>query len=175
MNDTVAVALITSVSTLTAAGLTGVVSARVTGRQLRHQRELAREERAEQRAAAHRDLCREACERFLAEADRAYRTLDAAWTAAPGAAPDAEAGFAARRAVDEAFVRLQVAGPDAVAARGAEVVAAIGEEFRRVARGEPSGRTDALRSRAAVTDAFARTARHVLAPAPGHASPALEG
>ena len=75
MNDTVAVALITSLSTLTAAGLAGWVSARTNDRQLRHQAALAREERAERRALDRRELRRETYERFLARADAAYRLL----------------------------------------------------------------------------------------------------
>lgn len=167
MTDTVAVALITSLSTLTAAALTGAVSAWVTARQLRHQHALARDERAEQRATAHRETCREACERFLSETDAAYRILDAAWNAPEQAsAPGEAARYAARRTLDEAWIRLRLAAPDDLSERGAAVVASVTEEFRLL--GDPSSRPRALRTRTTVTDAFTHTARHTLDPAHGH-------
>lgn len=162
MNDTVAVALITSLSTLTAATVAGAVSVRVTGRQLRHQQALAREEREEQRALARRDMRREACEGFLSQVDAAYRVLDAAWTAARDAAPDEAARFAARRTLDEALIRLRLTGPDELAEQATAVVAAVSEEFRLL--GDSGARSRALRTRATVTDAFTRTARRVLVP-----------
>jgi hypothetical protein len=131
MNDTVAVALITSLSTLAAAGSSGAITAWLASRQLRHQRALAGEERATQRASVHEELRRDAYERFLARADAAYRTLDEAWLAAPPTTgPDRDAGFAARRALDEAHVRVLLVGPDEVASRGADVLRGVGDEFR---------------------------------------------
>ncbi|MGM0355342.1 hypothetical protein [Streptomyces griseoaurantiacus] len=185
MNDTVAVALITSLSTLTAAGLAGWVSARTNDRQLRHQAALAREERAERRALDRRELRRETYERFLARADAAYRLLDEWWQAPPSArAAAAEEGFAARRALDEALVRVRLAGPEEVAERARAVVRGVGEEFRThagAARTPPdaahrrtpapagsapsstaSPRTRALRSRETTTDAFLAAARTAL-------------
>ncbi|MBY8884992.1 hypothetical protein K7472_09060 [Streptomyces sp. PTM05] len=168
MNDTVAVALITSLSTLAAAGMAGTASALTTGRQLRHQAALAREERAEQRASAQRELRREVYERFLTRADAAYRVLDEEWLARGAEDPQrAEAGFAARRALDEAYVRVRLVGPEGVAVRGAGVVEAIGGEFRRQARApeaevDPSARAAALRARVAVGEEFVAEARWAL-------------
>ncbi|MFI9051996.1 hypothetical protein [Streptomyces sp. NPDC053427] len=178
MNDTIAVALITSLSTLSAAGLAGAATAWATGRQLRHQGVLAREERAERRAADVREMRREAYERFLSQADEAYRVLDEGWFARPF--PNAgrgEAGFAARRALDEAFVRVRLVGPEEIAERGADVVRSIGEEFRRLSRIvtapsgttrsaaeiDPSARSEALRARFASTGEFVTMARRALA------------
>ncbi|MCQ4041497.1 hypothetical protein ACFOSC_12775 [Streptantibioticus rubrisoli] len=177
MNDTVAVALITSLSTLSAAGLAGSVAAWTTRRQLSHQARLAREERAEQRATAFRQLRREAYERFLSQADAAYRVLDEGWFARPFAeSPRWEAGFAARRALDEAYVRVRLVGPEDVAEQGARVVRGIGEEFRSHARIvaahpqaadcaaelDPSARPQALRVRFTTSGDFVAAARHAL-------------
>jgi hypothetical protein len=165
VNSTVAVALITSVSTLTAAALAGWVSARTTARQLRHQAALAREERAERRATDHRETRREAYERFLTRADAAYRLLDEHWLAtSPAAPPATEAGFAARRALDEACVRVRLVGPEPVAERAVAVVRGIGEEFRaHVHATGPSpdtgSRARALRARSSTTGDFISAAR----------------
>ncbi|WP_146214473.1 hypothetical protein [Streptomyces sp. ICBB 8177] len=170
MNDTVAVALITSLSTLAAAGMAGTASALTTGKQLRHQAALAREEQAAQQAVALRELRREAYERFLTRADAAYRMLDEGWSAPDDEeAGRREAGFAARRALDEAYVRVRLVGPEAVAEQGAGVVEAIGDEFRRQARArrasaeaEASARAEALRTRVAVSEEFVAEARRAL-------------
>ncbi|MCZ7379144.1 hypothetical protein [Micromonospora sp. WMMC250] len=58
MQDTVAVALITSLSTLAAAGLTGLVGALSTRRQLAHQLTVARQESAERRTTRRDELRR---------------------------------------------------------------------------------------------------------------------
>ncbi|MFH8569199.1 hypothetical protein [Streptomyces sp. NPDC017993] len=177
MNDTVAIALITSLSTLSAAALAGAVSARVTSRQLRHQAALAREERGEKRAIDHREMRRESYERFLSQTDAAYRVLDEGWFALPFTEiPRWEAGFAARRALDEAYIRVRLVGPEEVAERGAEVVRSIGDEFRRhtrvvsshpdtmssAAELDPSARTKALRARFASSAEFVNVARQAL-------------
>jgi hypothetical protein len=169
VNDTVAVALITSLSTLTAAGLAGWVSTRTTGRQLRHQAALAREERAERRATDHRETRREAYERFLSRADAAYRLLDEHWLAGT---PPTQAGFAARRALDEACIRVGLVGPEHVAERAAAVVRAVTEEFRThtpaaSASPDPTNttplpRAQALRARSATTADFLTAARRAL-------------
>ncbi len=177
VNDTVAVALITSLSTLSAAGLAGSVSAWTTSRQLRHQASLACEERAEQRATAFREMRREAYERFLHQADAAYRVLDDGWFARPFTeSPRWEAGFAARRALDEAYIRVRLVGPEDVAEQGARVVRGIGDEFRLHARIvgchpeatdaaaelEPSARPQALSVRFATSGDFVAAARRAL-------------
>jgi hypothetical protein len=177
MNDTVAVALITSLSTLSAAALAGAASAWVTSRQLRHQVALAREERGEQRAVDHREMRRESYERFLSQVDAAYRVLDEGWFARPFAEmPRWEAGFAARRALDEAYIRVRLVGPEEVAERGAQVVRSIGDEFRRHSRIvsshpdttgspaelDPPARTEVLRARFAGSADFVTVAREAL-------------
>jgi predicted deacetylase len=177
VNDTVAVALITSLSTLSAAGLAGSVSAWTTRRQLGHQAQLAREERLEQRAAEFREMRRAAYERFLSQADAAYRVLDDGWLARPFTeSPRWEAGFAARRALDEAYIRVRLVGPEDVAERAAQVVRGIGEEFRshaRIVAAHPQvsesaaelgslARARALRVRITVSADFVAAARHAL-------------
>ncbi|GAA3072386.1 hypothetical protein GCM10010448_64040 [Streptomyces glomeratus] len=177
VNDTVAVALVTSLSTLTAAALAGSVSAWTTSRQLRHQALLAGEERAEQRENANREMRRESYERFLSQADAAYRVLDSGWMAKPFTeSPHWEAGFAARRALDETYIRVRLVGPENVAEMGAAVVRGIGDEFRLHARIvgshpdtsdcaadlDPSARAHALQARYATSGEFVAAARGAL-------------
>ncbi|MFF3499200.1 hypothetical protein [Streptomyces sp. NPDC003247] len=177
MNDTVAVALVTSLSTLTAAALAGSISAWTTSRQLRHQALLAGEERAEQRANAYRDMRRESYERFLSQADAAYRVLDSGWMARPFTEPPHwEAGFTARRELDEAYIRVRLVGPEQVAELGAVLVRSIGKEFRLHARIvgsrpdapdcaaelDPSARAQALNARFATSGEFVAAAREAL-------------
>lgn len=177
VNDTVAVALVTSFSTLTAATLAGSVSAWTTSRQLRHQALLAAEERAEQRENAFREMRRESYERFLSQADAAYRVLDSGWMAEPfNEPPHWEAAFAARRALDETFIRVRLVGPENVAEVGAAVVRGIGDEFRLHARIvsshpdatdcaadlDPSARAHALQVRYATSGEFVAAARGAL-------------
>jgi hypothetical protein len=181
VNDTVAVALVTSLSTLTAGGLASWVSAWTTSRQLRHQALLAREERAEQRANTYREMRRESYERFLSQADAAYRLLDSGWMARPFREPPHwEAGFAARRALDEAFIRVRLVGPENVAELGAAVVRGIGDEFRlhaRIVRShpdvtdcaaelDPSARARALQARFATNGEFVGEAQRALGAGP---------
>lgn len=135
MNDTVAIALITALSTLSAAALTGLAAARQTARQLRHRLTLAREQRAEDRADTRRGIRRDAYERFLARADAAYRVLDEGWLAQPSTErPRWEAGFAARRSLDEAAIRVRLEGPEKVSESAEAVVRSIGREFRAYAK-----------------------------------------
>ncbi|MGW3598785.1 hypothetical protein [Streptomyces sp. NPDC005167] len=120
---------------------------------------------------------REAYEKFLSQADAAYRVLDDGWIALPLTELRRwEAGFAARRALDEAYIRVRLVGPDDVAERGAEVLRSIGDEFRlhaRIVNGspdaagnaaelEPSARSGALRARVASSTEFVTVARRAL-------------
>lgn len=177
VNPTVAVALVTSLSTLAAAGLTGTISALLTRRQLEHQRVLAREQRTEERADHRRELRREVYQHFVSQVDEAYRVLDAGWFAAPFTEGSHwEAGFTARRALDEANVRVQLEGPEAVAAQAAEVVSSVGREFRehrRVLDAHPGAtgsaaelaaatRSEVLKARFRTTAGFIASARQEL-------------
>lgn len=176
MNPTVAVALITAASTLTAAALTGVLATWVNARQLRHQYRLAREQRAEDRADRLRQLRREAYQHLLSKADAAYRLLDEGWLAAPSTErPDWADGFAARRTLDEAVIRVQLEGPPEVAQQAAALVRSVGREFQlyrsvrdaaatstQSAAELDSGRAEAIRERSRANSAFIETARHAL-------------
>ncbi|OEV10372.1 hypothetical protein AN218_17820 [Streptomyces nanshensis] len=173
VDATVAVALITSLSTLTAAGLAGAVSLRVASKQLRHQETIAREDRAEQRAAAHRDMRREAYERFLSQVDTAYRLLDDGWKAPiPAESRWWEDAFAIRRTVAEAYFRVELVGPQAVKDRANEVLESVFDEFRshrRVTRSlgeattaaeaDSSAHRNAIRARQTTTERFVVAAR----------------
>ncbi|MEV1109423.1 hypothetical protein AB0I95_12315 [Micromonospora sp. NPDC049751] len=151
MQDTVAVALITSLSTLTAAALTGLIAARSTRRQLAHQLTVAREESADRAALRREELRRDAYVGFLGACDAAYRRLDRRWIE-PGTdavTPGYDETYAAMRAVDEAYNLVLLQGPADVAAAGRSVVASLTTEYaeqRRLAD-EPGDAAAALRDR----------------------------
>ncbi|MFF0160411.1 hypothetical protein ACFYRY_23205 [Streptomyces sp. NPDC005263] len=120
---------------------------------------------------------RDAYEKFLSQADAAYRVLDEGWFALPFTELHRwEAGFAARRALDEAYIRVRLVGPDDVAERGAGVLRSIGDEFRLHARIvndspdtagsaaelEPPAHSAALRARLTSTTEFVTVARRAL-------------
>jgi hypothetical protein len=133
MSDAVAVGLITSVSTLIAVGLTGVVSAWISRSQLRHQATLSAAERTEQRADRQREMRREAYLRFLTRLDEAYRRLDERWTAAPPrepALPRSDPAYAALRALDEAHNGVLLEGPHDVAEQAELIVNSVNAEYR---------------------------------------------
>lgn len=151
MQDTVAVALITSLSTLAAAALTGLVGSLSTRRQLAHQLTIARQESADRSATRRAELRRDAYVGFLSACDAAYRRLDRRWVE-PGAdavAPGYDETYVAMRAVDEAYNLVLLQGPADVAAAGRSVVASLTTEYaeqRRLA-GEPGDAAVALRDR----------------------------
>lgn len=131
MNITIAVAVITALSTLAATALTGIYAQRSAGRQLAHQRQLTLDQHEFVKADRLRDIRRQAYEAFLSKVDAAYRLLDQSWsTVSIREADQPDAGFAARRALDEALVRVQLEGPQEVAERGQELVRSVGKEFR---------------------------------------------
>ncbi|RJQ76661.1 hypothetical protein D5S17_17510 [Pseudonocardiaceae bacterium YIM PH 21723] len=177
MNVTVSVALISAGAALFGSALTALSSAWLTSRQLRHQRGLAQDQRLHDRSSQQRQHRREAYEQFLAQVDAAYRLLDQAWQSAPFTDhPNWEAGFVARRVMDETYVRVQLEGPAEVAASAAAVVKSVGKEFRLVERtavehesGDLSpaeldsvGRSAAVKARFATTEDFILVARSTL-------------
>lgn len=123
MQDTVAIALITSLSTLSAAALSGVLALRQGKRQLAHEARRSHAEREADRADRGAELRREAYERFLRQVDAAYRVLDERWRAEQPE-NDENAAFASRRALDEARIRVKLVGP-----------AEIGDHADRIAKG----------------------------------------
>ncbi|WP_406216134.1 hypothetical protein [Streptomyces canus] len=80
MRDVVAVALITTLSTVAAGGLAGAFTYRAALTQARNQREQAREGRAEQRVLRHREVRRDAYVRFLNQLLDTHRYMDQLWT-----------------------------------------------------------------------------------------------
>ncbi|MFI6068580.1 hypothetical protein ACIA47_25390 [Micromonospora sp. NPDC051227] len=142
MQDTVAVALITSLSTLAAAALTGLVGALSTRRQLAHQLTVARQESAERRATRRDELRRDAYVGFLSACDQAYRQLDRRWLDAGGGepVPGYDEAYAAMRAVDEAYNLVLLEGPAEVAAAGRAVLTSLTTEYADQRRlGDESG------------------------------------
>ncbi|WP_030488779.1 hypothetical protein [Micromonospora chokoriensis] len=131
MQDTVAVALITSLSTLVAAALTGLVGALSTRRQLAHQLTLVRHESVERRATRREELRRDAYVGFLSACDQAYRQLDRRWleTGGSGPVPGYDEAYAAMRAVDEAYNLVLLEGPAEVAAAGRAVLTSLTTEY----------------------------------------------
>ncbi|WP_341715999.1 hypothetical protein QQG74_18400 [Micromonospora sp. FIMYZ51] len=130
MRDTVAIALITSLSTLTAAGLTGLVTALTVRRQVAGQLAAAREERAEQRTLRRQQARRETYVGFLAACDRAYRALDTGWVGVE-TAPGEESPYPTLRTLDEAYNLVLLAGPDPVAEAAGRTVRSINEEYAK--------------------------------------------
>ncbi|MBM0276716.1 hypothetical protein [Micromonospora tarensis] len=151
MQDTVAVALITSLSTLAAAALTGLVGARSTRRQLAHHLTVARQESAERWATRRDELRRDAYVGFLGACDQAYRQLDRRWLDVGGGepAPGYDETYAAMRAVDETYNLVLLAGPETVAAAGRVVLTSLTAEYADQRRfGAEPGAADApLRDR----------------------------
>ncbi|MFF5178201.1 hypothetical protein ACFY2Q_09270 [Micromonospora sp. NPDC000316] len=151
MQDTVAVALITALSTLAAAALTGLVGAFSTRRQLAHQLSLARQESAERRATRRDELRREAYVGFLSACDRAYRRLDRRWVepAGDGSTPGYDETYAAMRAVDEAYNLVLLEGPADVAAAARSVQSSLTTEYAEQRRlgDEPGDAVVPLRER----------------------------
>ncbi|MFI6489883.1 hypothetical protein [Streptomyces sp. NPDC050564] len=79
MNDVVAVALITALSTVTAGGLAGAFTYRAALAQATSQREQAREGRLDERLARHREVRRDVYVRFLDQLSEAHRFMDQLW------------------------------------------------------------------------------------------------
>lgn len=151
MQDTVAVALITSLSTLAAAALTGLVGALSTRRQLAHQLTVARQESAESRATRRDELRRNAYVGFLSACDQAYRQLDRRWLEAGGSepVPGYDEAYAAMRAVDEAYNLVLLEGPAEVDSVARSVLTSLTTEYadqRRLGDG-PGQATVPLRDR----------------------------
>ncbi|MEU5964397.1 hypothetical protein ABZ777_24600 [Micromonospora parva] len=151
MQDTVAVALITSLSTLAAATLTGLVGALSTRRQLAHQLTVARQESVERWATRRDELRRDAYVGFLSACDQAYRQLDRRWLEPGGGepVPGYDEAYAAMRAVDEAYNLVLLEGPAEVAAVGRAVLTSLTAEHadQRRLGDEPGDRGAPLRDR----------------------------
>ncbi|MGW3888298.1 hypothetical protein ACWD69_06395 [Micromonospora chokoriensis] len=151
MQDTVAVALITSLSTLAAAGLTGLVGALSTRRQLAHQLTIARQEGVERRATRRDELRRDAYVGFLSACDQAYRQLDRRWLEAGGSepVPGYDEAYAAMRAVDEAYNLVLLEGPAEVDSVARSVLTSLTTEYadQRRLGDEPGKATVPLRDR----------------------------
>src|ERR1700754_1369857 len=103
----------------------------MNARQLRHQYRLAVEQRSSDRADQLRQLRREVYQHLLSRTDAAYRLLDASWLATGSSEePDRAYGFAARRALDEAVIRVQLEGPSEAADQAATMVRSVGRKFQ---------------------------------------------
>ncbi|WBC13606.1 hypothetical protein O7600_21045 [Micromonospora sp. WMMA1998] len=144
MQDTVAVALITSMSTLAAAGMTGVIGAWAARRQVTSHLTGAREERAEQRATERAQRRRDAYVGFLGACDQAYRSLDRNWRQESGAGHGET--YQALRGLDEAYNIVLLEGPEEVAREAELVTASINGESRELWRliGEAAAESDGV-------------------------------
>ncbi|MDV6012477.1 hypothetical protein [Haloechinothrix sp. LS1_15] len=177
MNVTVAVAVITSLSTLSGAALTSFAAVRQTSRRMQHELAITREDRADSQRERRRQQRRDSYEKFLSRADAAYRVLDERWrTSITHHGSSDEAGFIARRGMDEAVIRVQLEGPRSVADKAAAVVQAISAEFQTceniasehanseqcAAELNPAARTSAVNARFHTTAEFLNTARQAL-------------
>jgi hypothetical protein len=144
VQDTVAVALITSMSTLAAAGMTGVIGAWAARRQVTSHLTGAREERAEQRATERAQRRRDAYVGFLGACDQAYRSLDRNWRQESGAGHGET--YQALRGLDEAYNIVLLEGPEEVAREAELVTASINGESREQRRlvGEAAAESDGV-------------------------------
>ncbi|MGI5523085.1 hypothetical protein ACQEUX_19435 [Micromonospora sp. CA-259024] len=151
MQDTVAVALITALSTLAAAALTGLVGALSTRRQLAHQLTVAQQGSAERQATRRAELRRDAYVGFLSACDQAYRQLDRRWLEPGGGepVPGYDEAYAAMRAVDEAYNLVLLEGPAEVVSAARSVLTSLTAEHadQRRFRDEPGDVTAPLRDR----------------------------
>ncbi|MGC4893824.1 hypothetical protein [Micromonospora sp. DT31] len=132
MKDTVAVALVTSLSTLAAASITGLIGVGASRLQVASQLATAREERAEQRATLTAQLRRDAYVGFLSACDRAYRRLDGHWQQGNHEAirKIRSETYQALRSLDEAYNIVLLEGPGEVARAAQSVTASVNEEHR---------------------------------------------
>ncbi|MDG4805509.1 hypothetical protein O7634_01885 [Micromonospora sp. WMMD1120] len=151
MQDTIAVALITSLSTLAAAALTGLVGARGTRRQLAHQLAVAAQDSVERRNTRRDELRRDAYVGFLSACDQAYRHLDRRWLEPGGGGPTPgyDEAYAALRAGDEAYNLVLLEGPAEVESAARAVLASVTAEHadQRRLGDEPGDGSAPLRDR----------------------------
>jgi hypothetical protein len=83
MNSTVAIALITSISTLAGASISAYITLSVSRAQGKNQAVLANAERIDQQSAAKRQIRRDAYVQFLNQFSKAEQALDMAWKTTP--------------------------------------------------------------------------------------------
>ncbi|HEX7148849.1 MAG TPA: hypothetical protein VF512_15175 [Actinomycetota bacterium] len=174
MTETVVVAIITAVATLTASLLASAVTSWLTlrsvGQQSEQQLRLAREARADQRAAEHRRSRREAYVRFLTESLEATALVRSA--RAPGILDGTfEARYeTAEAALDDlipAHGLVVLEGPDTLADAVQEVRDRLRVELDLVRAVRQGGKTDeqlreARSARATAAGAMAEKARKAL-------------
>ncbi|MEV0688766.1 hypothetical protein [Streptomyces sp. NPDC050388] len=130
MNDTVAVALITALSTLSAGAVTGGFAFWGTRRQAKEQAQQAREDRSEQRAAWHRDVRRDAYVRFLDLAVQVDQHMSFIWME-PGPSITAEKiehMIELTSQLWKALPAVLLEGPPAVAEAARAFAGAVAEE-----------------------------------------------
>ncbi len=180
VQDTVAVALVTSVSTLAAASISGLIGVWASRRQVAGQLAAAREERSEQRATSTAQLRRDSYVGFLSACDRAYRRLDWNWQHEhhDELLKVRSETYQALRGLDEAYNIVLLEGPEGVARAAEAVTRSINEEHRQQLRlitgaasdadGIPSGaryggeRRTAIEERTKRRDSFVEAARAAL-------------
>ncbi|MGK5741424.1 hypothetical protein [Micromonospora sp. URMC 103] len=136
MQDTVAVALVTSMSTLAAASITGLIGLWASRRQVASHLAAAREERAEQRATWTAQLRRDSYVGFLSACDQAYRRLDWNWQQENHDAilKARSETYQALRGLDEAYNIVLLEGPGGVAREAELVTRSIDDEYREQLR-----------------------------------------
>jgi hypothetical protein len=130
VNDTVAVALITAISTLSAGAVTGGFAFWGTRRQAKAQAQQAREDRSEQRAARHREVRRDVYVRFLDAAVQVDQHMSFMWIE-PGSSINAEMVEQVTELTSQLWKALPAVlleGPPAVAEAARSFAGAVAEE-----------------------------------------------
>ncbi|MER6441681.1 hypothetical protein ABT275_35805 [Streptomyces sp. NPDC001185] len=130
MNDTVAVALITAISTLSAGAVTGGFAFWGTRRQANAQAQQAREDRSEQRATRHREVRRDVYVRFLEAAVGVDQHMSFIWIEPRSSitAEKVEQMIALTSQLWKALPAVLLEGPPAVAEAARAFAGAVAEE-----------------------------------------------
>ncbi|QWA21548.1 hypothetical protein KJK32_10100 [Streptomyces sp. JCM17656] len=117
MNDVVAVALITAMTTLAAGAIAGGFAYAAANRQAESQEGQAREARAEQRVVRHREVRRDVYVRFLNCMDDAHACMNRVWTEKPIPLQESTTGelLAAANQVGKMLTVVSLEGPPNVA------------------------------------------------------------
>ncbi|MFE7984776.1 hypothetical protein ACFUZA_21760 [Streptomyces cellulosae] len=129
MSDAAVVALITSLSTLSGAGVTAWITLRTHQRQVSHQETLAAEDRAEARRALHRSARKDAYVQFINQAVKTAQSIAEMGRVEPSEFEDAEArALAALSEVWPSLALVNVEGPPEIADLADQVANALKTE-----------------------------------------------
>jgi hypothetical protein len=141
MKTTIAVALITAISTLSAAAISGYLAYKVSAAQ-------GKQAWVEQRLLERRQIRRQAYVQFLNQVGIAEQALDKLWQSKTPSEPDfhtfIESGIDATGAVQPLLYLVTLEGPSAVVSAAAFVTASLMQECREITRITAKGETSTV-------------------------------